>query len=181
MAGTKSFDNYFKAWQEELTGYATNITSDHSYIHKGFGYKAILVKTAQSADIKIGFTTPASGKDIHWRPANIRTSADNVTLIVYEGDAFTDGTDITPVCLNRKIDNTSEMQAFKEGVTVTPSGTIIQALATGGGSGGDATGGTASSGEERLLKQDTDYVAVISPDGSTDIYLEFFWYEEAEH
>jgi len=180
MAGTKSLDDYFKAWQERLTGYATNITSDHAYIHKGRGFIAIIKKAAQSAAFNVGFTTPASGRDIHWRPVGIMSSSDNVTATVYEGDAFTGGTAVTPVCMNRKIDATSDMQAFDDGVTVTPAGLVIQAFNTGGGTGGNASGGGSSATEERLLKQDTDYVVVVEPDGATDIVLEFFWYEEDE-
>lgn len=180
MAGTKSFDDYFRDWQERLTGYLTNITSDHSYIHKGFGFKAIITKASQSATFRIAFTTPASGKDIHWRPALIGTSADSVLLKVYEGDTFTGGTDVTPINLNRQIATVSAMQAFKDGVTATPTGTVIQAIQTSGGSGGNAVGGAESSAEERLLKQDTTYIVEVDPAGSTDISLELFWYEEDE-
>jgi len=180
MAGTKSFDDYFRDFQERLTGYATNITSDHAYIHKGYGFIAVIIEEAQSSAFSVGFTTPASGRDIHWRPARITTSADNVSMTVYEGDSFTGGTALTPVCLNRKIDAATTMQAISTGVTATPAGTIIQAYNTGGGSGGNATGGGLSSGEERLLKPETDYVVVFDPAGATDIYVELFWYEEEE-
>jgi len=167
--------------QELLTKYKTVITSDHAYIHKGLGFKAIIKKASQTADFFIAFTTPASAKDIHWRPALVTTSTENVGFTVYEGDTFTGGTDVTPVCLNRKMDSTSAMQALKDGVTSTPTGTIIQSFQTGGGSGGNSIGGGTSSSEERLLKQDTTYIVKVEPAGSTDITMELFWYEEDEY
>lgn len=53
MAGTFSIDDYLRDFQEGLTGYATNITSDHSYIHKGKGFTAVINVGTISAAYKI--------------------------------------------------------------------------------------------------------------------------------
>jgi len=168
--------------QETLTGYSAVIDSDHAYIHDGIAYTAIIDLGTISAATKIGFTTPtvASGKYVHWRPIGLQTSADYVKFELYEGDSFTGGTAASVINRNRLSSNTTGMQNFDSGVTVTPAGTVIQHGGVGT-SGNPATrsGGGGSAAEEIVLKQNTDYVVQITPDGSTDVVMELFWYEES--
>jgi len=182
MAGTKSFDDYFKAWQEQLTGDLTNITSDHAYIHRGRAFTAIGSGTT-GATYRIGFTTPAesAGISIHWRPISITTTANAVGVTLTEGDSFTDGSALAPINRNRNSSRTSLMQAFDQGVTSSPSGTVLQSLTIGTeGNPNSRSGGAAGAEEELLLKPDTDYVFTLVPAGSTTMTFTLFWYEEEE-
>lgn len=169
---------------EDLTGYAGVISSDHAYIHDGIAFKGIVDAGTISAAYYIGFKTPtvASGKYIHWRPTQLISTANYIDVTVYEGDAFTAGSTVTPVNCNRMSTIISTMQSFAKGVTVTPAGTIV--LDTGVGSTGtpQVTSGGAGNGEneEIVLKQNTSYVIKITPSGSTDVKLTCFWYEESE-
>lgn len=182
MAGTKSFDEYFKAWQESFTGYLAQISSDHAYVHKGLAFTAVLDIGSISSTYNIGFTTPtvASGKYIHWRPIGLSSSANYVAFKLYEGDTYTGGTAVTPVNRRREAPiPTTNMQSFATGVTSTPTGTVIQA----GGLGSDGnpnarSGGGSAADQEILLARNETYVLQLEPSGSTSVVLELFWYEE---
>lgn len=176
--------NIIQGFQEALTGYTGVITSDHAYIHRGLAFTANLSSGSISTAYYIAFTTPtvASGKYIHWRPLGLASSADYVEVTLYEDDSFSAGTDVTPINRNRPMSSlTSKMQAFKKGVTSTPTGTIIQVV--GLGSTGNPTaraGGGAGADEEIVLKQNTSYVAKIDPAGATIVTGSLYWYEEDE-
>lgn len=182
MAGQERANEYLRDFQEGLTGYIAVITSDHAYVHASLAYTAIINTGSISATYDIAFTTPtvASGKEIHWRPVGITTSADYVDFTLYEGDSYTGGTAVTPINRNRGSVQTTKMQTFVKGATVTPTGTIVS---SGGiGSSGNPTarsGGGAAADQELILKQNTDYVLTLTPDGATTCVLELFWYEEA--
>jgi hypothetical protein len=168
-------------FQEGLTHYAATISSDHSYVHKGLAFTAIINTGSISAAYDIAFTTPSEnvGKYIHWRPIGISSSADYTGFTLYEGDTFSSGTAVTPVNRNRNVSTTSQMQTFVKGATATPAGTIIQA--GGIGTSGNPTaqsGGGSGADQELLLKPDTNYVLTLTPAGATICVLELFWYEE---
>lgn len=185
MPGQDRGNQYLRDFQEELTGYLAQISSDHSYVHKGLAYTAIVETGSISAAYDIAFTTPslASGKYIHWRPIGISSSADYVGFKLYEGDSFSSGTDVTPVNRNRSMSpNTSQMQAFVKGATATPTGTIISAGGVGtAGTPSARSGGGAAADQELVLKANTNYVLTLDPDGATECVLELFWYEEEGH
>jgi hypothetical protein len=78
-----------KQVQEPFTGFVTEISSDHAYIHKGIAFTAIINTGAISAAYDIAFTTPTTEQGfMHWRPTGITTSADYVQLELREGDSF---------------------------------------------------------------------------------------------
>lgn len=167
--------------QENLTGYTATISSDHAYIHDGIAFTAIVNAGTISAAYDIAFTTPtvASGKFIHWRPTGITSSSNYVQFALYEGDAFTGGTDVTPINRNRLSSGVSVMQDFVQGATVTPSGTLIDIGGVGtAGNPGSRSGGTEGANEELVLKQNTDYVFTLTPAGATIVTAKLFWYEE---
>lgn len=182
MAGTKSFDDYFRDFQERLTGYLAQISSDHAYVHKGWAYTAVIDIGSISAAYNIAFTTPtvASDKFIHWRPVGMSSSANYVSFKLYEGDTFTGGTAVTPI--NRRRTGTiptTQMQAFVTGATSTPAGTLIQAGGIGtAGNPSARSGGGSAADQELLLEANETYVLQLVPDGATDVILELFWYEE---
>ena len=170
-----------KGMKELFTGFMTVISSDHAYIHKGWAFTGLIKTPSITIPYHIAFKTPATLKEIHWRPLGLTTSANYVGVELREGDASTGGTDNIPINRNRKSILTSLMQSFKQGVIATPVGILIDidglgaagnpASRSGGGSGGD---------EELLLKSDTDYVLTLTPDGATIVTAKLFWYEEDE-
>lgn len=170
-----------REFQEDFTGYVGVISSDHSYIHKGIGFKANIEVGSISAAYDICFTTPslASGKFIHFRPTDFTTSANYIGFQLTEGETFTGGTSIVPINSNRTSTKTTEMQAFVKNATCTPSGTII---AIGGlGTSGNPTaraGGKTGEENELLLKANTTYCLTITPAGATTVTATLFWYEE---
>lgn len=169
---------------DDFTGYQAFVGSDHAYIHKGIAFTAIIDTGSISAAYYIAFTTPsvASGKEIHWRPIGSTSSANYVQYTLYEGDSFTGGTDVTPINRNRNSDGTTLMQSFVKGATATPTGTIIDL--SGIGSSGiprARSGGGDGANEELLLKQNTNYILALVPDGATVCTGKLFWYEEDEY
>jgi len=177
MGGT----SLIKGMVEGLTKFMAVISSDHAYIHDGIAYTAIVDSGSISAAYDIAFTTPtvASGKFIHWRPIGATTSADYVSATLREGDSYTSGSAVTPINRNRLSSNTTTMQTFVKNATVDPSGTILQQTGIGtSGNPASQAGGGAGADEELVLKQDTDYVLTLVPDGATTCLLSLFWYEE---
>ena len=77
MAQTNFINRTLDQMQESLTGYIGVIDSDHAYIHASLAYTSLINTGSISAAYRIGFTTPtvASGKEIHWRPIVISSSA----------------------------------------------------------------------------------------------------------
>ena len=168
---------------ESLTGYNGVIQSDHAYIHDGLAFTAIVDLGSISSATKVSFKTPSSssGKYVHWRPLGIQTSANYVKTSLIEGDAYTGGVAVTPINRNRLSSNTSDMQSFVSGSTVTPTGTVIDLKGIGStGNPSSRAGGGDSSAEELVLKQNTDYTLLIEPSGATNVTLELYWYEEPQ-
>jgi hypothetical protein len=166
--------------QEGLTKYQGVISSDHAYIHQGKGFTYVFYAAALNGTTRIGFTTPsvASGKFVHWRPIGGYTSSDAITVELTEGDTFTGGSDAVPFNRNRNIATTSVMQAFKTGVTSTPSGLLVLGTGAGSASGPGAGSSEGGENEELVLKQNEDYVLTITSGGATRVFLQLFWYEE---
>ena len=98
---------------EKFTGFLTEISSDHNYIHQGLGLTAIINTGSISVAYDIAFKTPtvASGKYVHWRPAGITSSADYVDVQLTETETYTGGTTITPINRNRNSSTTSIMMS----------------------------------------------------------------------
>jgi len=167
--------------KDTLTNFPISISGDHAYIHKQKAYTALVSVGTISAAYKIGFKTPsvASGKYVHWRPTGISSSANYVAAILYEGDAFTGGDAVTPINRYRASIIGSSMQTFAKGVTVTPSGTIIDLDGFGtSGTPNNRSGGGSKSDEELVLKANTNYVLQLTPAGETVCTAKLFWYEE---
>jgi len=169
--------------QEGLTKYKGIISSDHAYIHQGKAFTAIINTGSIDAAYDIGFHTPTlnDGKFIHWRPTLISISADYVDYGLYENNAYTDGSAVTPFNRNRNLKSThlTKMTNIVKGATATPAGILIQSL--GVGSTGVPTaksGGDTGAENEIVLLPDTDYVITLTPTGATTVIIELFWYEE---
>ena len=96
-------------------------------------------------------------------------------------DRFSSGTAVTPINRNRISTNTSNMQTVVKGATATPAGTLIQLGGIGtSGNAVSQSGGGGAAAQELVLKQNTNYVLTLTPDGATTVTLELFWYEESK-
>lgn len=170
--------------RESFTGFQSSITSDHSYIHAGKGYKWNVSKALTAEAVYIyEFTTPAAATAyIHWRPVFLGSSANAVTLTFIEGGTYTGGSAMTNIYnKNRNSSNTSGV-SIKEGLTESVAGTQLDSLIAGSGSTSARTGGGAEGSEDEwVLKPATKYylkltVAAVT---NTTIQLSAFWYEES--
>lgn len=166
---------------ELFTGYIGVIGSDHAYIHQGLAFTALIETPSASANYNVSFKTPEEsvGKYIHWRPIGVTSSANYVSVSMYEGDTYTSGSAVTPVNRNRNSDAVTTMQAFARATTTTPSGTLLSVFGVGSsGNPSSRSGGGSGADEELLLKPDTIYTIEFDPAGTTIVTAQFFWYEE---
>jgi len=167
---------------EFLTGAVKIIDNDHAYIHQGkYFTRATKFTLASGASIKFTLQTN-SEKVIHYRPINIRTSADNLSGFFFEGSSgASGGTALVPSNRNRTSTVTTD-SILTQGATVTNNGTQISELFIPGstGVGGTRTGSDLSGTNEWVLKPDTLYTIVLTngSSGNNTIFLEFQWYEE---
>jgi len=174
-------------FQESLTMAVRVITTDHSYIHDGIGFSANDKRTmtpGQTAKISIKTPSSALGTFIHFRPAEIITSGDNLTATLYEDNSeVTAGGTITAYNRNRTNSYSSQL-TLKSTATITTAGTAIDAYYVGGGTSGgkNSLGAEISSEHEIVLKQNSNYSLVVY-NGSTSsntVFIKMFWYEEEQ-
>lgn len=176
---------------EHLTGFFSVIQSDHAYIHDGIAFHVNATVTINDgATLKLYFKTPDieatdnKGQNyIHWRPAQVGTSAAGVTYTLYEGShTISGGSALSVLNMNRISDKTSKMQEFKTGVTAT-EGTQIQSGVFGtAGNPAKASGGSGGADNEQILKPNTAYtVNLVNLGGAnSSVAYDLFWYEEGK-
>lgn len=167
---------------EWLTNALKVIDNDHAYIHQ-----SKLFTVTFKLDITTGATAKAtfltnSVKQIHYRPANIVTSADKLSINVYEGSTVASGgTAVTPVNRNRHAVVATDV-VVKTGVTVGTNGTLIQTVYMPGGTGvGQARSGSQlSANNEWVLKESTlyTYEFINTSTETNTVWVELQWYEE---
>ena len=168
--------------RERVTDAQKIIDNDHAYIHAGKLFThATHFDLLTAASTKFTFLTPATGY-IHYRPVNVVSSVDKLTVNFYEGSSGNSGGSvITPINRNR---NSSAVSGavFKSGVTVTTNGTKLTETYMAGSTGiGQArSGAQLSSSNEWVFKPNTLYTFEFI-NGSTaknTIFAEFQFYEE---
>lgn len=146
----------------------------HSKIHEG---KNFFVQdwqdvTGAGTNFDIRINTPVSG---HMHFAMHFHTEDEFTVILYEGATLSGGTAKTILNSNRNSATTSGA-TITYGPTVTATGTQIKTWKSGSGTGNQ---GESSKANERILKQNTQYLLrfnrIISGTGYVD--FEFDWYE----
>jgi hypothetical protein len=176
--------DYLSNFSERVTSAVRTIDTEHSYIHEGIMFSTFKsISMTAGGTSKVQLQTPAS-KYIHWRPSNIATRGDNVTVTLYEdSSAATAGGTMT--AYNRaRVSTATSTVTILSSATVTTNGTAIDAAYIGGGTG---TGGTRSGSEtgeknEIVMKQSTNYTIVVE-NGSTaanTVFLKLQWYEESD-
>ena len=167
---------------ETTTGALRSIDNDHAYIHEGKLFSAThKVTLTAGSSIYISFTTPNTDKVVHYRPASLTTSADNVTTLFFEGGTFTGGSTLATVNRNRKSLTTAEV-LINTGVTSTLDGTLLYTSFLGGGVGVGQSrgGGELAENQEWVLKKNTVYLIKLTNGSSSSntLCLGVRWYEE---
>ena len=170
---------------ERITSAIRTIETEHAYIHEGIFFESYNKFTLAAGATKVVTIKPAAGTYLHYRPTNLVTSADKVTIEFYEGATVTaaTGAAVTPSNHNRNSALTSKVTLL-DAPTVTADGTKFAQVYIPGatGTGGTRTGASAGvSNSEWVLKPDTVYMIRVTngSSGSNDIQINFQWYEES--
>lgn len=177
----------FKNALDKFTGFVTQISGDHRYIHEGKAFSLIGTATINDgATLKFSFTTPNTDintkkKYIHWRPAGITTSAAGLGYRLYRGStSISGGSSVTAQNKNHNSLNVSQITNIMQGATAT-EGTLVQAMNYGtSGNPVAASGGSGSADHEIVLAPNTAYtINLINLGGANSVVTwDFFWYEE---
>ena len=177
--------NAFVTAIERITGAFRTIETEHAYIHEGIFYESYNKFTLAAGAKRVVTIKPAAGTYLHYRPTNLVTSADKVTIEFYEGATVTaaTGTAVTPSNHNRNSTLASKVTLL-DAPTVTADGTKFAQVYIPGatGTGGTRTGASAGvSNSEWVLKPNTVYMIRVTngSSGSNDIQVNFQWYEES--
>ena len=177
--------NAFVTAIERITGAFRTIETEHAYIHEGIFYESYNKFTLAAGAKRVVTIKPAAGTYLHYRPTNLVTSADKVTIEFYEGATVTaaTGTAATPSNHNRNSTLASKVTLL-DAPTVTADGTKFAQVYIPGatGLGGTRTGASAGvSNSEWVLKPNTVYMIRVTngSSGSNDIQVNFQWYEES--
>ena len=177
--------NAFVTAIERITGAFRTIETEHAYIHEGIFYESYNKFTLAAGATRVVTIKPATGTYLHYRPTNLVTSADKVTIEFYEGTTVTaaTGTAATPSNHNRNSTLASKVTLL-DAPTVTANGTKFAQVYIPGatGTGGTRTGASAGvSNSEWVLKPNTVYMVKVTngSSGSNDIQINFQWYEES--
>jgi hypothetical protein len=178
---TSSGATYYTA--DPLTGALITIDTDHHQIHEGdyFTFSTKITITP-SGTYNFVFQTPASSSaTIHYRPANIVSSADKLDILFYEGCSTSGGTVATAQNRNR-ISTAVSTFVVAYNVTVTSSGTLFNTSYIPGatGIGGSRSGGEIGAINEWILKHSTNYCGRLINGSTTDntVLVIITWYEE---
>ena len=167
---------------DKFTKQQSIMQADHTYIHAGIGFTIAVDLGSISAATHIGFTTPAAGNYLHFRPASamVTTSADSVEYQLREGiTSFASGSAYTPFNRNRNNSNTSGVTILTTTTPVIGSPTLLDTFYVGtAGNPATRSGGAGGGGEEIIFKPATDYLFTFTPAGATDVTFSVFWYEE---
>lgn len=154
------------------------IEHEHAEIHGGDHYNYCDYALNQASGITIEFiiTTPDTTKWTHFT-FEVSSSA-GATLELYEGaSGISGGTAITPRNNNRNSANVSTVTLIKDPSSISNDGV----RAAGFLAGGDRVAGLVGRGREKILKQNTTYLArITSLAVSNDISWCAEWYEHTD-
>ena len=185
MKSNGTFINFADA-SERITSAIRTIETEHAYIHEGIFFESYNKFTLAAGATRFVTLKAPAGVYLHYRPTNLVTSADKVTIEFYEGATVTanTGTAVTPSNHNRNSALTSVVTLL-DAPTVTANGIKFAQVYIPGatGIGGTRTGANAGvSNSEWVLKPDTQYAIKVTngSSGSNDIQINFQWYEESK-
>lgn len=165
-----------------MTGAMKQIDSDHAYIHQGIFFEVSINKTiTPSGTYNIVLQTPSTDY-IHFRPANIATSGDKLTISLHEDCTATGGATVASYNHNRTKTAVATMTVITS-ATITADGTLIHQSYIGGGTsqGSNRSGSSVGQSNEWILKQNTKYLLRLVNGSTTDnvVVTNQVWYEEA--
>ena len=169
---------------ERLTKAIRTIETEHSYIHEGIFFESYNKFTLAAAATRLVTMKTPAAKYLHYRPTNLTTSADKITVEFFEGATVTAATGTAAIPSNH-----NRNSALASGVTlldaptVTANGTKFAQVYIPGatGTGGTRSGASAGvSNSEWVLKPNTTYMIKVTngSSGANDIQVNFQWYEE---
>jgi hypothetical protein len=171
-------------WTEKITKAIRSISIEHANIHEGISFSAFNKSTILAgATLLFSFKTPSTGY-VHYRPAGIYPSGDNINLDLYEGATINVAG--TPLIVNNRnrISSSVALSQLRVGTTFSANGTLIDGLSTflpGTTGAGQTRSGNISNGtDEIVLKQNTVYrlACINGSSASNTIGFNFNWYEE---
>lgn len=146
-----------------------------------FEYSNAPADLAAGTSVDYIFTTPAS-VPVLVKERAILTDAGSITATTFEGATFTGGTAGAIYNLNRLIP-TASGSVLRTGATVTATGTQVFAqthgLANTSGADVQRTTTSATTGLERALKANTQYLLRITNTGTATARVRLYitWYE----
>lgn len=168
--------------RESFTGFHPVIQSDHAYIHDGIGYNYPCTFSLGNAAVKgCVIQAPAAGF-IHWRPTTISTTASAVSVGFYEAPVYTGGAPITGIVNHNRNSTIATMVVLIDGtLTITNAGTLLSTASYGAaGQPANRSGGGGGAENEYVLKPGLEYLLLVTnlTSTTTQVYADFFWYEE---
>lgn len=171
---------------ERVTNGFKTIEVEHANIHEGLFFESYNKFTLAAAGTRFVTIKTPIGVYLHYKPTNLVTSADKITIEFFEGATVTaaTGTSTSPSNHNRNSSNASGVTLL-DAPTVTANGTKFAQVYIPGatGIGGTRTGASAgTSGSEWVLKPNTQYAIKVTngSSGANDIQINFQWYEESD-
>ncbi len=157
--------------QDRITRMPISMSDKHYLVHEGKMFTAsysntdLDIATPQKLLIKIG------SKDLHYN-ADLSGLGGVVTFTVYKSPTITnDGTEI-PFYNNNGDSSNTLLTKLYHTPTTTANGTQDGAprVALGSAQGAARAGTTISSGAERILKANTNYLAIISTNTDNSLW-----------
>lgn len=165
-----------------FTGMFVVITGDHHYTHLGKGYaiSGDSASIAAGAAWRLSLKTPTD-KYIHFRPSRFSSTANSLSLEMYEGSTVSSGTKLVPRNRNRFKKDNSKVEVYS-GVTLGVEGTpLLYKESVGSGGASNRNGGAGGADDEIVLNKDTVYDFVFTNTGSSTATVATYqlaWYEE---
>lgn len=160
------------------------IDVEHAKIHQGDMFQAFL-KRSYTSGVTAKISIVTSNKEVHFRLANVATSAEDFTVSLYENGSTNSSTSSGTLNIynfNRGSARTASI-TIKQSATITSDGTLIDQFYNGGtGVAGGKSGGADSRNlAEILMNENTNYsLSILSGTATTTALIKMVWYEVNE-
>lgn len=144
-----------------------NYSVEDIAVYEGRMFGAVYTTTAIAAGASYDLGILTTDTTMVYIPSTVVTSADSVTIGIYEGSTVTGGTTLASSSRQRNSSATSKV-TLKTAPTVSDAGTFVISSYIGGVAGNPQSrqGGTESSGNKMVLKPNTQYLLRFT-NGST--------------
>lgn len=154
-------------------------TIEDNYVFEGRLFESFVTQSmASGATFDIAIAT--GSKPMTYMPSTVTTTADSVTIGLYEGSVASGGTTLASYNHNRISSVTSET-TLKTAPTVTSLGSLFSQSYIGGSTGVGQTkvGGSSSGSYKYVLKPNTQYILRFTNGSSATnvIHVKLGWLE----